>query len=210
MSASPAVSQRPRPPLLPGPLRSMNTAAPARYKPGGGSRRGGGGGLRHALLTLGLLVVSLSVVGMHQLSLGHDFAAPSTGTQQPAAQHHPEHTDQVEGPVHARTAPHSPAGAHSVAIGITTADSPVSGVAAISISDGTSSDDSGCRGCGQHTMAFSACLLALTLLVLAWMLVRPRVLQLPPRMLWRLTTVVTFVARRVPALSLVELSVLRT
>lgn len=65
-------------------------------------------------------------------------------------------------------------------------------------------------GCGGHSMALGACLLALTLLVLSWWLAPPRVRHLPPRMLWRPATVATLLGRWVPARSLAELSVLRT
>ncbi len=76
-------------------------------------------------------------------------------------------------------------------------------------SSGSSLGDD-CPGCGGHSMALGACLLALTLLVLSWWLAPPRVRHLPPRMLWRAATVATLLGRWVPALSLAELSVLRT
>lgn len=61
-------------------------------------------------------------------------------------------------------------------------------------------------------MAHGACLLAVTLLVLSWWLATPQVrhLHLHPRMLLRPATVATLLGRWVPALSLAELSVLRT
>jgi hypothetical protein len=73
---------------------------------------------------------------------------------------------------------------------------------------GTAGDD--CPGCGSHPMAVSACLLALTLLVLFWSLSPPKVRRLPPRAPRRRLTLAAVHVRRVPALSLAELSILRT
>jgi len=50
----------------------------------------------------------------------------------------------------------------------------------------------------------------MTLLVLTWLLTPPRVRHLPPRWLWHPATVVVLIGRPLPALSLAELSLLRT
>jgi hypothetical protein len=61
-------------------------------------------------------------------------------------------------------------------------------------------------------MALGSCLLALTLLVLSWLLVPPRPTHVLPSLLPRLTSAVAVstVGRLVPPLSLAELSLLRT
>jgi hypothetical protein len=69
-----------------------------------------------------------------------------------------------------------------------------------------------CPDCADHQMAFGSCLLALTLLVLSWSLIPPRLRHLPPFLLPRLapTMIGPAVVRLVPPLSLAELSVRRT
>ena len=69
-----------------------------------------------------------------------------------------------------------------------------------------------CPDCADHQMAFGSCLLALTLLVLSWSLIPPRVRHLPPFLLPRLapTMVGPALGRLVPPLSLAELSLRRT
>jgi len=148
------------------------------------------GGLTRALLATVMGVVVLSVVGMHQLSLGHTFATPPLAG---AHQHSDAQPTTAEGHDHPGYALHMGYGATSMQN-----DDP----------DGSPTDN--CPGCAGHGMALGACLLALTLLVLRWWLAPPRVRHLPPQMLWRPATVGTSLGRRVPALSLAELSVLRT
>lgn len=209
MLASSAATRRPRLLLLlVGPGHSMNIAVPTRNLPGGGLRRRGGW-LHHPLLALALLVVALSVVGMHQLSLGHDFATPSAQSHQRATGHDPTQAGSAAPGHNRNVAPQSNAETHSHATSLVVADSRGASATAALSSDGTSSHDAGCPGCGQHTMAFSACLLALTLLVLSWLLAPPRVRLLPPMLPVRVVAVAATVARRVPALSLAELSLLR-
>jgi hypothetical protein len=154
--------------------------------------------LRRALLAVALGLVALSVVGMHQLSSGHFFAAPATAHQHPTSGH-------AHGAGHVADLVHA-SGAQGTAAGtVVTAD--------IGASAGTSSGLSGvgdgCAGCPDHTMAFTVCLLALTLLTLSWWLAPPQVRHLP-RLKWRPNTMATVVSRPVPALSLAELCVLRT
>lgn len=150
----------------------------------------GGGRLRCTLLPTALGMVVLSVVAMHQLSFGHDFVAPSAGTHLHLSAH-PSMEDEHEFPAEALDM-----------------DEATAGIQPDSSSGGSLGDD--CPGCGGHSMVLGACLLTLALLVLSWWLAPPRVRHLPPRMRWRLATVATLLGRRVPALSLAELSVLRT
>lgn len=75
--------------------------------------------------------------------------------------------------------------------------------------DAPPTQDNGCPACGGHTMALGSCLLALTLLVLSWWFAPPRS-RLALQTLWRPAPVPAMVGRRVPSLSLAELSILRT
>lgn len=173
--------------------------------------------VRHALLALALFVVAFSMIGMHQLSLEHDFAAPPTGAHQHAGAHHqtavenaagssPDHPghDRDTVPVRVRSVPASTSlvAARSAGQPLTTSVSAPTGP-----SDG---GKDGCSGCGGHDLALGACLLALTLLVLSWWLAPPRVRYLPPRLLWRRAFLPVQRGRWVPALSLAELCALRT
>lgn len=149
--------------------------------------------LRRALLTLILGSIAFSVVGMHQLSLSHSFAIPTVTGQHEATADAGSGSSQHD----------------TMAMGVSEpagqfVEMPVMTPA------GSWSEDDACPGCGGHSMGFTACLLALTLLVLFWWLVPPRVRRLPPRPVWRLAAVMAVLARRVPALSLTELSILRT
>lgn len=150
---------------------------------------GRGALLRRALFATVLGLIILSIIGMHQLSLGHDFSSPSVARHQRS------------------DAQLTTAGAHD-----SSRYTPHLSRAATGLPDhkpdGSSNDS--CPGCGGHDMALGACLLALTLLVLSWWLVPPRVRQLPPRTLSRPPAVGILRGRWVPALSLAELSVLRT
>lgn len=189
----------------------------------GGSRRGDW--LRRALLALAVGVVVLGVVGMHQLSLGHDFATPPAASgPEHSAGHHAvtqyEVAQQMEGddPVaHGQhlattTAGTADGNAHALAMGVHDQTDVGRTIVAPATTWGGSSSGGAdaCPGCGHHSMAFSACLLALTLLVLTWLLTPPQVRHLPPRWLWRPATVAVLIGRPLRALSLAELSVLRT
>ena len=150
--------------------------------------------LRHLLLGLSLVVVMLSIVGMHQLSVGHDVA---TGEQHGAHEH---------APASARldTAAHSD-GVTAVAGVDLSAGHAISGGAGLAT-------DGDCPGCGDHDMALGSCLLALTLLVLSWLLLPPRLRQLPPFLRLHLPPALVRpgYVRMVPSLSLTELSLRRT
>lgn len=150
----------------------------------------GGGRLRGMLLAAVIGMVVLGVVGMHQLSSGHDLVTPSVGAHQHVSAH-----PSTE--LH-RTGLGHPLNAGTIVAGIQP-----------QLSQGGSLGDD-CPGCGGHHLAFGACLLALTLLVLSWWLAPPRVRHVPPRMLWRPGTVVTLLGRGLPALSLAQLCLLRT
>ena len=152
--------------------------------------------LRHLLLGLSLVVLTLGIVGMHQLSVGHDVA---TGQANRHA-----HTDTAaSGPVEA--APHG----HGTAEG---ALADLHLLAASAATGGVGAGNEGCTTCDDHEMAFGSCLLALTLLVLSWFLRPPRLRHLPPFLLPRLAPAMIrpTLSRLVPSLSLTELSLRRT
>jgi hypothetical protein len=67
-----------------------------------------------------------------------------------------------------------------------------------------------CPDCGNHTMAFGLCLLALTLLVVRWLLIPPLLRHLPPSLLGKPPPVLALLGRQVPSMTLVQLSVRRT
>ena len=156
--------------------------------------------LRRGLLAAALCVVVLGVVGMHQLSFGHSLATP------PAADSH-EHGATHPHAVHNQAAEHATAG--GVQDKQANAGRRISERAATWGGSSSGGGDA-CPGCGQHSMAFSACLLALTLLVLTWLLTPPQVRHLPPRWRWQPATVAVLAGRPLPAMSLTELSILRT
>lgn len=170
-------------------LRAVTRDLPSR------TRRGW---VRRLLLAVTLVVVVLGIVGMHQLAFGHDMAVgpPATSAQ---AEHAPDH-----------------AGHRAAEMGLMATKHPGGHADASTSSSGTGTGTGdGCPGCPDHQMAFGSCLLALTLLVLRWLLAPPRPARILPFLLpglARLSRLVTpFVASRlVPPLSLAELSVLRT
>ena len=145
--------------------------------------------LRHLLLALTLAVVTLGVVGMHQLSVDHD-AAPGRSVVSSRA-------GDVAHPAHNA--------------GATPADHLLQ-VSGGSASAGAGSAEEACPGCADHQMVLTSCLLALTLLVLTWLLTPPRLRHLPPFLLPRLTaaTAGSTLGRLVPSLTLTELSLRRT
>ena len=181
--------------------------------------------LRRFVLASALCVVVLGVVGMHQLSLGHEFATPpAAGDQEKAAGHHEakqyEMAQQMEGADlaahgrHQATTSADPTGgiAHAIAFGVhvqTDGGRQIGTPAATWEGSSTAGGDA-CPGCGHHSMAFSTCLLAMTLLVLTWLLTPPQVRHLPPRWLRQPATAAVLVGRQLPALTLTELSILRT
>ena len=146
--------------------------------------------LRQLMLVISLVVLTLGVVGMHQLSVDHDVSTgQSVVSGQPSSAAHSAYEAGATATDHHRPQ----AGAE-----------PATGAAG--------SDEQDCPSCAGHQMALSTCLLALTLLVLTWLLAPPRLRHLPPFLLPRLayTSAVTALGRLVPSLTLTELSLRRT
>lgn len=145
--------------------------------------------LRHLLLAVSLVAVVLSIVGMHQLSVGHDVATGPTASS--------THAEYVHGAESGETLP--------TLMAEHPADHLTPGMP-------TGGPGGACPDCADHQMALGSCLLALTLLVLSWLLAPPRPSHVLPFLLPRLapTVAVTTVVRLVPSLSLAQLSVLRT
>ena len=181
--------------------------------------------LRRVVLASALCVVVLGVVGMHQLSLGHDLATPAAtgGHPERGAGHHDgvQHDGaQTDGADHASRGPHEAARSMDSADAIAYAMAPAAqdqtgasqrvGGPAAAWAGSPSAEGDACPGCGQHSMAFSTCLLALTLLVLTWLLTPPQIRHLPPRWLRQPATAAVLIGRQLPAKSLMELSILRT
>jgi len=142
-----------------------------------------------ALLLGAVVVIAMSVLGMHQLSVHHAFAAPPTGSdahhaavvvmpdmgQESAADHNHEAGTVLE-----------------------------SSLASASGSELCPS------GCDDHRLLVVTCLLALTLLVTSWLLRPPGSRPLPSSAAWRRSRTMSPPCRRRPALTLVELAVRRT
>ncbi len=142
-----------------------------------------------------MVVVSLSVVGMHQLSVGHEVTTGPTG---PYA--------HAEAPPHS----HSDVSGQDRAAPLVERVDLAAGATTAAGSGGLAGD--ACPTCEDHQLAFGSCLLALTLLVLSWLLVPPRLRHLPPFLRPRLAAamVAPMLGRLVPPLSLTELSLRRT
>jgi hypothetical protein len=170
---------------------------------------------------------------MYQLSLGHALAIPPPSHPDDHSTGHHARAVHLHGPDDAATdvhthsvvlrdaVPSSATGLHqastnAVVIGSDRVSDVMPGSGAVvtvasPIGDpGDVPGDDGCPDCDEHSMALGACLLALTLLVLSWPLLLPRARPLPPMLRLRLAPAVVLVARRIPALSLAELSILRT
>lgn len=174
-------------------------------------------GWRHTLVALALGVVALSFVGMHQLSLGHMFVTPSRDHHHAAAAKaprmaHADHAMAASAPLptssRAMSQPLAPPMSQPVP---QPGPQLVGHESASYVSSGTGVADDGCTGCAGHVMGLGSCVLALTLLVLFWWLRLPQPRHLPPQHR-RHPRVVSVVRRelRTRALSLVELSILRT
>lgn len=174
-------------------------------------------GWRHTLVVLALGVVALSFVGMHQLSLGHMFVTPFRDHHHAAAANapamaHADHAMAASAPLptssQAMSQPLSP----PMSQPMSQPGAQLGGhESAAHVNSGTGVADDGCPGCAGHVMGFGSCVLALTLLVLFWWLRLPQPRHLPPQHR-RHPRVVSVVHRdlRTRALSLVELSILRT
>lgn len=150
--------------------------------------------LRHLLFALSLVVVVLSIVGMHQLSLGHDVAVgPAPVAYVSVAQ--------------AKSAARVLSGGEVLPVAMAALPS---GHDASGMTDGAMGG--ACPDCDHHQMALGSCLLALTLLVLGWLLAPPRPTHVLPFLLPNLVlwAAVSATGRLVPPLSLAELSLLRT
>ena len=159
---------------------------------GGGARR-----RRRTLVALVLGVVALAVVGMHQLSLGHSFVTPTEGVSYAA------HAHGAAGPGHGDL--------HPADLSHTAGHAAMGTAADMGATDRPAAPDDGCAGCSDHAMGLGTCLLALTLLVIAWWLRLPPPRALPPehRRPVRVRPLAA-AASHVRALSLAELSILRT
>jgi anthranilate phosphoribosyltransferase len=127
---------------------------------------------------------------MHQLSFNHDFARPSTGQLHQISTVAPGGSSPTTGAVATITA------AVMAAVGIH--------------HDVDGNDQEPCpAGCGDHSLMVT-CVLALTLLVVAWRLPTPGFRCLRQSTVGRQRKDTLPVGRRRPALSLVELSLRRT
>jgi hypothetical protein len=149
--------------------------------------RGRGSWLR-TVLGLGVAVVALSVLGMHQLSLDHTFVAPD-----------------------------AEAGARPLSTLMGGSDTSMSsqravfGLQAPTVGHDHESNHGPqpcLTGCDDHPVLVT-CLLALTLLIVAWRLRAPTLRDLPPFSALRLPVRIPL-AGWPPALTLAELSVRRT
>ena len=151
--------------------------------------------LRHLLLGLSLVALTVGIVGMHQLSVGHHVA---TGQAV-----HRAHLEPAAAGPGAATSP------GSVSTGVALAD--LHGLAPFAAA-GADASHEGCSTCDDHGTALGSCLLALTLLAFSWFLRPPQLRHLPPFLLPRLAPAAVWRAlnRLVPPLSLTELSLRRT
>lgn len=173
--------------------------------------------LRRALLAIGVAVVAVCVVSMHQLSSDHtlataDPAPPDHAGAMPASSFHvladlpPEQqaTHRVDLMVTGLT--------HSAAT-TTNAVSALSGVSVVTAASTwmtPAEEEDGCAACTSHVMLMASCLLALTLVVASWLLRLPAFRA----MAWAQTRPTPVVATgrtrvRLP-LTLIELSLRRT
>ncbi|WP_375424363.1 hypothetical protein [uncultured Friedmanniella sp.] len=159
-------------------------------------------GWHRLFVGLVLGVAALGVIAMHQLSLGHMFVAPSSSHDHPTGMSMATAT--------------GPSSRMAVEPGVAVEPNKATelvqaaGSRPEKVSAVGSAGDNGCAGCaGDHAMIFASCVLTLTLLVLFWWLVLPRLRLAPPLPRWR-PHLGLVGRRRVPAMSLTELSILRT
>jgi hypothetical protein len=149
---------------------------------------------RPLLLWTGVVAVALSLLAMHQMSVNHTAADPK-----PPAVSSVSADRHAAGPAHSHAesaaVAHTPAGTVQVAAGDRSL---------------TALEDS-CPGCAEHHSMALTCLVALTLLAVAWLLRVPvrwpgLLARRPMRALLQ-----TWRSRWIPPpLSLVELSISRT
>jgi hypothetical protein len=144
---------------------------------------------RQLLLLIGAITISLSVLAMHQLAVNHSFARPATTE------------------VHATHYQGFAVGMQQE--GLTGHPATHDGVPRLAV--GAGSANSCWPGCGaDHQVSVLSCLLALTLLMLSWLLAPPRECRLRLSAALRPTAGVVHSNNRRVALSLAELSVHRT
>jgi hypothetical protein len=141
------------------------------------------------LILVAAITISLSVLAMHQLAVNHLFVAPST-SEPHVTQHRPLAVDMQQ---------------------VALTDRVSTGHHGQSLTFGPASADLCGADCdSDHEISVLSCLLALTLLMLSWLLTPPRECrQALPFAARRLTDVIPANKRRVSR-SLAELSVCRT
>jgi hypothetical protein len=141
------------------------------------------------LFLVAAITISLSVLAMHQLAVNHLFVAPAT-SEPHVTQHRPLAVEMQQ----LALTDHVPTGHHGQ-----------------SLTFGAASADLCGADCDtDHEISVLSCLLALTLLMLSWLLTPPRQCrQALPFATRRLADVIPASKRRVSR-SLVELSVCRT
>lgn len=173
--------------------------------------------LRRVLLAVGVAVVAVCIVSMHQLSSDHTLA-----TAGPVAHDHAgdmrANTSRVlaDFPPEQQTAPRVDlmvTGLIHSGTTTTSAVSALSGVRAVTAASTRmtpAQEEGGCAACSSHVMLMASCLLALTLVVASWLLRLPAFRA----MAWarmRPTPIVATGRTRVRLpLTLVELSLRRT
>jgi hypothetical protein len=147
-------------------------------------------GWRRAVLVPALMVIVLSIVGMHQLSVNHAMVGAFAGSHHDHASAQPSRSD-----LSAKAMIGSVVGSET-------------SIGAMSAAVMPASDH--CSGCSSQQMAFFTCLLALTLLVLAWSIPPPGLRLIAPNSRLVRPRPGSHLGRRIPAMSLVELSLRRT
>jgi len=169
------------------------------------------------VLTFAVLLVSLTVVGMHQLSFNHALIGVPRSAAEAAMGDGPHHGDQprqLNSPIAhaAANAADQPADLPEHTLASIAQRVGHAGSTATPLLPGAGADLAwqGCPGCGGPTMGSMTCLLALTLLVLLVLHQLPRSRLIP--MFLKTPQTVATVSSGCPrrALSLVELSLRRT
>jgi hypothetical protein len=140
------------------------------------------------LFLVAAITISLSVLAMHQLAVDHLFVAPAAGEPH-LTQHRPSAVEMQQ---------------------VALTDQVPTGHHGPSLSFGPASADRCGADCGtDHEISVLSCLLALTLLMLSWLLTPPRERRQALPSATRFAAVIPTSKRRV-CRSLVELSVCRT
>jgi hypothetical protein len=135
-------------------------------------------------------MIILSILGMHQLSVNHGMVGATAGNHH---DHASEQTFQRDLPAEAMI---------ETMIGTETMVDAMSAAVALATDH--------CSNCSSHQMAFLTCLLALTSLVLAWSIAPPGLWLIAPNSRLAQPRPGPHSVRRIPAMSLVELSLRRT